>query len=215
MDFILQMLQFILHIDEHLSVFIQNYGVWTYAILFIIIFCETGLVVAPFLPGDSLLFATGALAATTALNVHFVVPFLIIAALLGDTVNYTTGHFMGARLFASSTSRLFNKRYLEKAHAFYEQYGAKAIIIARFVPIIRTFVPFVAGVAAMGFVRFIKISCFAAFFWVSVVTYAGYCFGTLPFIRDHFSFVVIGVIVISLTPILFEFIKSRFIADRL
>lgn len=204
MEPFIQLIQFILHIDKHLAVFIADYGVWTYAILFLIIFCETGLVVAPILPGDSLLFATGALAAGTGLDVAIVIPLLISAALLGDSVNYTAGHFLGPKIFRGNDSWFFNKHYLNGTHAFYDKYGPKAIIIARFVPIARTFVPFVAGIASMGYRRFISYSVFAAILWVSVVTMAGFCFGGLRIVRDHFSLVILLVIFISILPAIFE-----------
>ncbi len=214
MDWAIQLIQFILHIDKHLAVFIANYGVWTYAALFLIVFCETGLVVTPILPGDSLLFATGALAAGTSLNIAIVVPLLICAALLGDTVNYTVGRFLGPKLFCSDSSRLFNKQYLAKTHAFYEKYGPKAIIIARFVPIVRTFVPFVAGVANMGYRRFISYSIFAAILWVSVVTYAGFWFGGLDVVREHFSLAVMAVIFVSILPAIFEVTKPYLVKNK-
>lgn len=210
MDTVVQLIQFILHIDKHLAVFIAEYGVWTYAILFAIIFCETGLVVTPLLPGDSLLFATGALAASTGLQVGIVVPMLIAAALMGDTVNYTAGRLLGPKVFSSTESRWCNKRYLNSTHAFYEKYGAKAIVIARFMPIIRTFVPFVAGIANMGYRRFISLSFLAACLWVSLVTLAGYWFGGLRLVRDNFSFVVLAVIFVSVLPAAAEASRAFF-----
>ncbi len=210
---LLEIVQFILHIDQHLASFIADYGLWTYAILFIIVFCETGLIVTPLLPGDSLLFATGALAAGSDLNMGLIIPLLISAALLGDTVNYTVGRFFGQKI-AASGFRFLNKQHLAKTHKFYESYGPKAIIIARFVPIMRTFVPFVAGVADMGYRRFILYSFFAALLWVGVVTCSGYWFGGLPVVREHFSLAVIMVIFLSILPIICEVTKSYIIKKQ-
>jgi len=209
MDAIIELVQFILHIDKHLAVFIADYGTWTYAILFLIVFCETGLVVTPILPGDSLLFATGALSATTDLEIYIVMPLLIVAALCGDTVNYTIGHFFGPKIFHSDNSKWLNKQYLDRTHAFYEKHGYKAIIFARFIPIVRTFVPFVAGIAHMGYQRFIAICLLAAVLWVCIVTSAGLWFGQLPVVRDNFSLVVLAIIFLSIMPGIIEFAKAN------
>ncbi len=208
MDFLKQFLEFLLHAENHLVAFIQNYGVLVYALLFIIIFCETGLVVTPFLPGDSLLFAVGALTAQGLMQWEIVVPVLLVAAILGDSVNYAIGKWIGPRVFHFEDSRFFKKEYLMKAHAFYEKYGGQAIILARFVPIVRTFAPFVAGVGTMNYAKFITFNISGAILWVGLFVGAGYFFGNLPFVRENMKIVILGIIIVSVAPIAWEVFKS-------
>lgn len=204
-------IDFILHIDQHLVALTAQYGAWLYAILFWIVFCETGLVVTPFLPGDSLLFATGAVAAASQgnLNVHVVAGVLLAAAILGDAVNFAIGKYFGAKLFANPNSKIFKQEYLHKTHAFYEKYGGKTIILARFVPIVRTFAPFVAGMGDMNYSKFIRYNIIGALAWVLLLTYLGYWFGNLPMVKDNFGKVVIGIIVVSVLPMVVEMIKAK------
>jgi len=209
MDLIYRLLDFVLHLDKHLSSLIQSYGVWTYLILFVIIFLETGLVVTPFLPGDSLLFAAGTFAAAKALNVLWVFVFLSAAAVLGDTVNYWIGHFVGPKVFQQEKSRFFKKEYLERTHRFYEKYGAETIIIARFVPIIRTFAPFVAGIGRMSYWKFISYNVVGGIGWVALFVFGGYFFGNIPFIKRNFGLVIIGIIIVSMIPVVIEFVRHR------
>jgi membrane-associated protein len=211
MELITYFIDLFLHLDRHLNEIIQDYGVWTYLILFLIIFCETGLVVTPLLPGDSLLFAAGALAATTGspLNVAFLFFLLTLAAILGDTVNYWIGAYIGPRAF-SSKSRFLKKEYLDRTHEFYEKYGGKTIIIARFVPIVRTFAPFVAGVGSMTYWRFIVYNIVGGILWVAICVFSGYIFGNIPFVKNNFSLVVLAIIFISILPGLIEFIRHRY-----
>lgn len=205
------MLDFILHIDTHLAALSANYGVWIYAILFLIIFCETGLVVMPFLPGDSLLFATGAVVATSAghLNIHVMVLILLLAAILGDAVNFMMGKYFGKRWFSRNDSRFFKPEYLNKTHDFYEKYGGKTIILARFVPIIRTFAPFVGGMGNMHYGKFLCYNVIGAVAWVGSLTYLGYFFGNLAVVKAHFGQVVMAIIAISLLPMIVEIWKIR------
>jgi membrane-associated protein len=201
-----------LHFDKHLAEFVQTYGVWVYGALFLIIFAETGLVVTPFLPGDSLLFAAGALAATGAFNVWILLPLLIVAAVVGDAVNYAVGKAVGPRVFSSMdrTSlwhRLLNRDHLHKAHAFFEKYGGKAIILGRFVPIVRTFVPFVAGAGTMTYSTFALYNVTGGVIWVGICTLAGYAFGNVPVVRENFTLVALGIVFVSLIPIMVEFLR--------
>ena len=204
---------FVLHFDKHLLEFVAQYGTWVYAILFTIVFVETGFVVTPFLPGDSLLFATGALCATGVLSAPAMLGLLVFAAFAGNSVNYAVGRFIGPRVFAASTSgpgfRLLNKEYLDRAHAFFEQYGGKAVILGRFVPIVRTFVPFVAGAAQMTSGSFVLYNLVGAGAWVSLCLGAGVLFGNVPIIKNNFSLVTIGIVFVSVLPMLFEFIAQR------
>jgi len=200
-----------LHLDKHLSMIIQGYGTWTYLLLFLVIFLETGLVVTPFLPGDSLLFAAGTFASPalgSSLNVWMLWTLLCLAAILGDTVNYWIGHFIGPRAF-SGEIRFLKKSYLDRTHEFYEKHGGKTIILARFVPIIRTFAPFVAGVGNMSYGHFISYNVIGGIAWVTLFTWGGYFFGTLPFVQNNFSFVVLAIILISVMPAVVEVIKER------
>lgn len=208
MDLLKQFLEFLLHAENHLVAFIQNYGALVYALLFVIVFCETGLVVTPFLPGDSLLFAVGALTAQGLMEWEIVVPVLLIAAILGDTVNYGIGKWIGPRVFHFQDSRFFKREYLMKAHAFYEKYGGRAIILARFVPIVRTFAPFVAGVGTMNYAKFIVYNVTGAILWVGLFVGAGYFFGNLPFVRENIKVVILGIIIVSVLPIVWEFFKG-------
>lgn len=209
-----EIIDFVLHINQHLQDFVQAYGALVYALLFLIVFAETGLVVTPFLPGDSLLFAAGALAANEAnnLNVFLIIVLLIAAALAGDNTNYFIGRYLakkgeGAKLFGIFTIR---KDYLDKTHTFYEKHGARTIIIARFVPIVRTFAPFVAGVGSMTYSKYITYCIAGAIVWVTMLTLAGYMFGNIEWVKKNFELVVFGIIGVSLLPIVFEFIKHKF-----
>lgn len=198
-----------LHLDEHLANIIGQYGTWTYAILFFVIFMETGFVVTPFLPGDSLLFAAGTFASPVmgeALNVYLLVGLLVVAAILGDTVNYWIGHFVGERAYGS---RWVKKEYIDRTHAFFKKHGGKTIFLARFVPIIRTFAPFVAGVGKMSYGYFISYNFIGAFVWVPLFTFAGYFFGTMPFVQKNFEFVIVAIILISLIPVFYEAWKAH------
>ena len=203
------LIDFILHIDQHLIELTQTYGLWIYAILFLIVFCETGLVVTPFLPGDSLLFAAGAVAALGGMNVHIAAALLLAAAVIGDATNFAIGKYFGEKLFAKPDSRVFKREYLDKTHAFYEKYGGKTIILARFVPIVRTFAPFVAGMGDMHYGRFIRYNIIGALMWVGLLTYAGYFFGELPVVKNNFGLVVIGIIVVSVLPMAVEIAKAK------
>lgn len=214
MEFIQHLIDFILHIDRHLLELWPVYGTWIYAILFTIVFCETGLVVTPFLPGDSLLFAVGSLAAAIPdLRLEFAVPLLISAALTGDNVNYWIGRTIGPRIFHKEKSLLLNKEYLERTHQFYERHGGKAIIIARFLPIIRTFAPFVAGIGKMKYPRFLLFSIVGASVWVLLFSLAGYYFGNFPIVKQNFSLVIMMLILIPGLPALTGFVR-HFIERR-
>jgi membrane-associated protein len=209
MEFVKSVLDFILHLDTHLSGLIQTYGAWTYGLLFVIIFCETGLVVTPFLPGDSLIFAAGTFAARGDLNVVLLFVLLAAAAVVGDTVNYWIGKIVGPKVFHKEKSRIFKKAYLDRTHSFYEKYGAETIIIARFVPIVRTFAPFVAGIGKMSYGRFLSYNIIGGIGWVALFTFGGYFFGNIPFVRKNFSLVIIAIIIISLIPAVVEVMKHR------
>jgi membrane-associated protein len=214
-DLIKKLADFIIHIDRHLAEIIADYGAWTYAILFLIIFAETGLVIMPLLPGDSLLFAAGAFCAKpeTGLNVHFMAGLLFVAAVIGDTLNYWIGSKIGPAVFKREDSIWLRKKHLEKAHAFFEKYGGRAIILARFVPIVRTFVPFIAGVGQMTYPRFLAYNIIGGFIWIYFFTYAGYAFGNQPFVQKNFKLVILAIIILSVLPIVIEFarewLKSR------
>jgi len=211
MEIIQTLIDLFLNLDEHLSVVIQNYGSLTYLLLFMVIFMETGLVVTPFLPGDSLLFAAGTFASpalNSPLNIVVLWALLCAAAILGDTVNYWIGHYIGPRAF-SGEIRFLKKEYLDRTHEFYERHGGKTIILARFVPIIRTFAPFVAGVGAMTYGHFLTYNVVGGIAWVTLFTLGGYFFGNLPFVKDNFTFVVLAIILISVMPAVIEVIKER------
>ncbi|GAB2457003.1 membrane protein [Hymenobacter qilianensis] len=210
MEILKDIIDFILHLDKHLGAIIQDYGTWTYAILFLIIFVETGVVVLPFLPGDSLLFAAGSLAALpgSPLNVWVMMGLLIVAAVLGDTLNYHIGDYLGPRVFREN-SRFLKREHLIRTQEFYEKHGAKTIILARFIPIIRTFAPFVAGVGTMSYTKFLSYNVVGGVLWVVSLTGAGYFFGTIPIVQKNFSLVVLAIIGLSILPVIFEFVKSR------
>ncbi|BBG59314.1 SNARE associated Golgi protein [Providencia rustigianii] len=216
MEFISFIIDFILHIDVHLAELVAQYGTWVYGILFLILFCETGLVVTPFLPGDSLLFVAGALAALPSndLNVHLMVLLMIIAAIIGDAVNYTIGRIFGERLFKNPDSKIFRRSYLDKTHEFYEKHGGKAIILARFVPIVRTFAPFVAGMGKMSYRHFAFYNVAGALLWVLLFTYAGYLFGDLPIVQKNLKLLIVAIIFISILPGVIEIIRHRRAAAR-
>ncbi|MEK7720834.1 MAG: DedA family protein [Elusimicrobiota bacterium] len=199
----------LLHLDKYLGAVIQDYGTWTYLILFLIIFCETGLVVAPILPGDSLLFAVGVFCGLGDLDIKLILALLSVAAVLGDTVNYAVGKYMGPRVFHYEDSRILKKEYLQKTHAFYEKYGGKTIIIARFVPIVRTFAPFVAGVGAMTYGKFLAYNVAGGLLWVFSVTLAGYFFGNIPIVKNNFTAVILAIIFISILPGVIEYLRHR------
>jgi membrane-associated protein len=201
-------LDFILHLNVHLEALVANYGLWVYAILFLIVFCETGLVVTPFLPGDSLLFAAGAIAAGGGLNLFALMALLIVAAIAGDTVNYWIGNRVGNKLVARYP-RLLKRKHLDKTHEFFERYGGKTIIIARFVPIVRTFAPFVAGVGEMTYARFMSFNVVGALLWVLLLVPAGYFFANVPFVKENFSLVILAIIILSILPAVIEFWRER------
>src|SRR5512143_2047996 len=209
MELVHWFVDFFLHLDKHLAEVIQAYGTWTYALLFAIVFLETGLVVTPFLPGDSLLFAAGSFAALGALDPGLLFLLLAVAAVVGDTVNYAIGAFLGPKVFHYPRSRFFNPEHVRRTHAFYEKYGGKTIIIARFVPIVRTFAPFVAGIGAMSYPRFLAYNVVGGVSWVALCLGAGYFFGNLPFVRKNFSLVLLAIIVISVLPALVEYLRHR------
>ncbi|ELP23586.1 DedA protein [Pantoea agglomerans 299R] len=211
MEFIHFLVDFILHIDVHLAELVAQYGIWIYAILFLILFCETGLVVTPFLPGDSLLFVAGALAALPGndLNVHIMVALLVVAAVLGDAVNYTIGRLFGERLFSNPNSKIFRRSHLDKTHAFYARHGGKTIILARFVPIVRTFAPFVAGMGHMSYRHFALFNVTGALLWVLLFSYAGYLFGDLPVVQENLKLLIVGIIVVSILPGVIEVWRHR------
>lgn len=203
------LVDFILHIGDHLQELVKNYGNWIYAILFAIVFCETGLVVLPFLPGDSMLFAAGTIAAVGDMNIFVLIGLLIVAAVLGDFVNFEIGKHFGQKLFSNPNSKIFKQSYLQKTHDYYEKYGGRTIIIARFIPIVRTFAPFVGGMGNMNYAQFARYNIFGAVLWVVSFTTLGYFFGQLPFVKEHFSWIMIAIIVFSVVPMIVEIIRHR------
>lgn len=207
-DILFQGADFLLHVDRHLVDLVQNYGQWVYAILFLIIFCETGLVVTPFLPGDSLLFASGAVAAMGSISPGGIILILSVAAILGDTVNYMMGQYLGSKVFNRPRSLFFKPEHLERTHRFYERYGAKTIIIARFVPVVRTFAPFVAGIGRMSYATFISFNVIGGIVWVAGFVSCGYFFGNLPMVKQHFSLVVLAIIALSVMPAVIEVFRE-------
>jgi membrane-associated protein len=209
MELLKQFIDVLLHLDRYLAALSAEYGVWIYAILFLIIFCETGLVVTPFLPGDSLLFAVGALASTGAVDVWLIVLLLSIAAILGDSVNYLVGYKFGDYL-TTHQSNIVKKEYLDKTHDFYERYGGRTIVLARFVPIVRTFAPFVAGMGSMTYSHFLTYNIVGGLVWIFSLSFLGFFFGELPIVKKNFSLVIFGIIFISILPIIWEFVKARF-----
>jgi len=207
MDLLHRIVDLFLHLDVHLGQLISQYGTWTHLILFMVVFCETGLVVTPFLPGDSLLFAAGTFAALGALDLWLIVVLLIIAAIIGDTVNYWVGSYIGPRAFRGDI-RFLRKEYLDRTHAFYERHGGKTIILARFIPIIRTFAPFVAGVGAMSYGRFLTYNVVGAVLWVGIFVLGGYFFGNITVVRENFTLVILAIIAISVLPIAVEALRA-------
>lgn len=203
------LVNFILHIGDHLQELVNNYGNWIYAILFAIVFCETGLVVLPFLPGDSMLFAAGTIAAVGDMNIFVLISLLIVAAVLGDFVNFEIGKHFGQKLFSNPNSKIFKQSYLQKTHDYYEKYGGRTIIIARFIPIVRTFAPFVGGMGNMNYAQFARYNIVGAVLWVVSFTTLGYFFGQLPFVKEHFSWIMIAIIVFSVVPMIVEIIRHR------
>jgi membrane-associated protein len=199
----------IVHLDEHLLWVAQNYGAWIYAVLFLIVFCETGLVVTPFLPGDSLLFVAGTIAGAGEMNVHLMAGLLVLAAVLGDSVNYAIGHYLGPRVFRYEDSWFFRRAYVERTHAFFERHGGKTIVLARFLPIVRTYAPFVAGIGRMEYGRFLLFNVTGALLWVVLLTYAGYLFGNLPVIKDNLTLVILGIVLLSISPGIIEVARQR------
>jgi len=209
MELIYQFFDFVMHLDAHLAQLAATYGAWIYAILFLIVFCETGLVATPFLPGDSLLFAAGAVASTGALNPHLTVLLLICAPLCGDNSNYWIGYLVGPKVFQKERSVFFNPEYLHRTHRFFEKHGGKTVIIARFIPIIRTFTPFVAGIGRMRYVKFLFFSFIGALLWVPTFIYAGYFFGNIPFVKRNFTIVILAIVVISVIPVVVGAVRAR------
>ncbi|WP_455864667.1 DedA family protein [Pantoea agglomerans] len=211
MELIRFVVDFILHIDVHLAELVAQYGMWVYAILFLILFCETGLVVTPFLPGDSLLFVAGALAAlqTNDLNIHVMVALMAVAAIVGDAVNYTIGRLFGDKLFSNPNSKIFRRSHLDKTHQFYERHGGKTIILARFVPIVRTFAPFVAGMGKMSYRHFALYNISGGLLWVLLFSYAGYLFGDLPVVQENLKLLIVAIIVLSILPGVIEVWRHR------
>lgn len=205
MEFITNFVNIVLHLDKYLILLVESYGILTYVILFFIVFAETGLVVTPFLPGDSLLFAAGALSSKGVLSISLIFFFLAAAAILGDTVNYWVGYFIEERI---KNSRFIKKEYLVRTHEFYEKHGAKTIILARFIPIIRTFAPFVAGVGKMNYGKFLSYNIVGGLLWVAIFTFGGYFFGNIPFIQKNFSLVILAIIFISITPIIADILRN-------
>ena len=214
MDLILALIDFILHIDAHLAELIRDYGTWIYGILFAIIFVETGLVVMPFLPGDSLLFVAGAFAAKGDMNVAWVIVLLSVAAILGDALNYSIGRYFGDKVFAWEDSRWFNKRLFDKTHAFYEKHGGKTIVIARFLPFLRTFAPFVAGAARMTYSRFALYNVSGGIFWVASLTIAGYLFGNIPWVSRNLTLIIVALIVIPGLPTVYVVVREWLASRR-
>jgi membrane-associated protein len=209
MELIKTFFDIFMHLDKHLAVVINNYGVWTYLILFLIIFCETGLVITPILPGDSLLFAAGALASTSSLDVGILFALLSFAAIAGNTTNYWIGHAIGPKIFDKQNVRLLNREYLERTHRFYEKHGGKTIVIARFIPIIRTFAPFVAGIGAMTHWRFSLYNVAAGIAWVGIFVFAGYYFGNIAVVKRNFTIVIFAIIFMSVLPGIIQFLRHR------
>ncbi len=208
MELIKRAADVVLHLDRHLGDIVRDWGPWIYALLFLIVFCETGLVVTPILPGDSLLFAVGALCGAGAMNLPLVMVLLFVAAILGDSVNYAIGNYLGPKVF-TGRYRFLKKEHLDKTHGFYERYGGKTIVIARFVPIVRTFAPFVAGVGSMTYGRFMAYNVGGAALWVGSLTLLGYAFGNHPFVKKNFGLVIIGIIIVSIIPAVVEFFRER------
>ena len=209
MELVAAFIDIVLHLDQYLVVLIQEYGIWIYLILFLIIFCETGLVVTPFLPGDSLLFVAGTLAAAGAMQVEWLAVLLMTASFSGDNTNYWIGRFAGPRVFTRTDARLLNRSYLDRTHAFYERHGGKTIIFARFLPIIRTFAPFVAGIGRMAYQRFLLFSAAGSVAWISFFVIGGYYFGNIPVVKQNLTLAIVGIIILSILPGAVEFLRQR------
>jgi membrane-associated protein len=209
MELVAALWDFVVHLDAHLAAFVAQHGAWVYALLFAIVFCETGLVVTPFLPGDSLLFVVGTLAAAGGMDIRVVMGLLVAAALSGDNVNYWIGRWAGPKVFREEDSRWFNRQHLDRTHAFYERYGGQAIILARFVPIVRTYVPFVAGIGTMPYARFLAFSVAGALAWVLSLCLAGYWFGNIPAVKENLGAVIIAIVVLSVMPMAVAFLRAR------
>lgn len=214
MSGIASLIDILLHLDTHLSLYMNEYGVFIYPILFVIIFCETGLVVTPFLPGDSLVFATGALAAIGSIQIAPVYLVFCIAAIAGDTVNYSIGHFLKDKVAAHENIRFIKREYIERTETFFKKHGAGTIILARFIPIIRTFAPFVAGVGTMPYRKFILFNATGGILWVTIALFSGYFFGNIPFIKKNFSMVILGIVAVSLIPVIVSLIKGKMTAKK-
>ena len=213
MEIISGVFDYLFHFDKHLALIIQNFGAWTYLFLFAIIFAETGFVITPFLPGDSMLFATGAFSAAGALNVNYIFLALTAAAILGDTVNYAIGKFFGHALIAAGNGRFVKKEYIEKTHRFFEKYGGRTIIIARFVPIVRTFAPFVAGIGSMNYLHFLIYNVTGGIIWVAGFVFAGFYFGNMPVVKENFTLVIFAIIILSILPAVIEIWRHKKSAD--
>ncbi len=209
MTILQQFIDIILHLDIHLSMLAAEYGLWLYGILFLVIFCETGLVVTPFLPGDSLLFAAGSLCAISELSVLVVVPLLIAAAVIGDSTNYWIGRGFGLRLFQNKNSKIFKQKYLDQTEQFYQKHGVKTVVLARFMPIIRTFAPFVAGIGRMNYQRFLSFSVLGCILWIGSFTFGGFFFGNIPFFKKNFTLVIVAIMVISLMPGIISYVQQK------
>lgn len=208
MEFIYNFVDIILHLDKYLTIFVEQYGLFTYGLLFFIIFAETGLVIMPFLPGDSLLFTAGAISALGSLNIFVVFILLVVAAILGDSVNYWVGHFLGKKIVDNPKIPFINQEHIDRTQKFYEKHGGKTIILARFVPIIRTFAPFVAGVGKMEYQKFFLYNIAGGLLWITIFTFAGYFFGNIPIVQENFHYVVFAIIILSIAPILIEYLKN-------
>jgi membrane-associated protein len=213
MELIKHAIDVFLNLDQHLRVIIKDYGVWTYLLIFMVIFCETGLVVAPFLPGDSLLFAAGAFAAQGSFDIGLLFVLLAVAAILGDTVNYQIGNIVGPRIFQQENVRFLKKEHLDRTHAFYEKHGGKTIIVARFMPIIRTFAPFVAGIGSMTYGRFLSYNLVGGISWIAVFLFGGYFFGNIAVVKNNFELVMVAIILVSILPGIFGFVRHRLQAE--
>ena len=209
MEFVLFLWDVVVHLDQHLAALLQQHGTWIYALLFAIIFCETGLVVTPFLPGDSLLFVAGALWATAGMDAAALCATLVVAAVSGDNVNYWIGRYLGPRVFRWENSRIFNRRALDYTREFYARHGGKTVVIARWLPLVRTFAPFVAGIGKMAYPRFLLFSVGGGLFWVVALVYAGFFFGNIPLVRQNLSVAILGIIAVSLAPLAIEFVRQR------
>ena len=209
MELFAEFFDIVLHLDKHLTVLIQTYGAWIYLILFLIIYCETGLVVTPFLPGDSLLFVAGAMAATGAMDVHGLFALLVTAAFLGDNTNYWIGHYVGPRVFKRERSLFFNPAHIHRTQRFYEKHGGKTVMLARFLPIVRTFAPFVAGVGRMVYPRFMFYSFSGSVFWIGFFVYGGYYFGNIPFVKNNLTAFILGIVVVSIVPGIVGFLRQK------